>query len=172
MENTKRYCPAIIDIEASGFGPKGYPIEVGVITGKGERLCQLITPPKEWDFWDAEAADCHRITRAVLFENGHPPATVANELNKLLKGMTVHSDGWVVDKPWLVKLFHVADVQPLFNISPIEILLNEQQMLIWHKIKKDVTLDLQLQRHRASSDAKIIQETYMRLVYGTERKAS
>lgn len=172
MTNKKQYCPAVIDIEASGFGPKGYPIEVGVITGKGERFCQLITPPVEWEFWDSEAASCHQITRDVLYEHGHTPTEVANELNSLLKGMTVHSDGWVVDKPWLVKLFQAADIAMQFNISPIEVLLNEQQMHIWHIIKKEVTQDLKLQRHRASSDAKVIQETYMRLVYGSERKVS
>lgn len=172
MKNNKQYCPAIIDIEASGFGPNGYPIEVGIITGKGERFCQLITPPDEWTFWDTEAAECHQISRDALYEFGHNPLQIALSLNELLAGITVHSDGWVVDKPWLLKLFQAAGIQPLFNISPIEILLNEQQMQVWHKVKQEVIQDLQLQRHRASSDAKIIQETYMRLVYGAERKAS
>ena len=34
--------PDIIDIEASGFGPDSYPIEIGVALSSGEKYCSLI----------------------------------------------------------------------------------------------------------------------------------
>jgi hypothetical protein len=40
--------PAIIDIEASGFGPDGYPIEIGVALSSGQTFCALILPEPEW----------------------------------------------------------------------------------------------------------------------------
>ena len=35
-------------------------------------------------------------------------------------------------------------------------------MELWHEVKKQVVADLALTRHRASFDALIIQETYVR----------
>jgi len=47
--------PSIIDVEASGFGPQGYPIEVGVAMGSGETYSTLILSAPEWTHWDREA---------------------------------------------------------------------------------------------------------------------
>lgn len=44
----------------------------------------------------------------------------------------------------------------------LEMILNEAQMNMWQETKLQVISDLQLSRHRASADALIIQETYMR----------
>lgn len=41
-------------------------------------------------------------------------------------------------------------------------ILKEEQMAIWSEIKNEVIGDLALQRHRASVDAFIIQETFAR----------
>lgn len=162
MNRHNNYCPAIIDIEASGFGALSYPIEIGVITAKGNSYCRLITPLQDWTFWDQQAARVHNIDRATLSKYGTPVTTVASELNQLLRGGTVHSDGWVVDKPWLIMLFHRARIPMEFSISPLENVLSEGQMDIWHDTKNEVAQELGLQRHRASTDAKIIQETYVR----------
>ena len=35
--------PTILDIEASGFGPGSYPIEIGFVTGAGKAWCSLIS---------------------------------------------------------------------------------------------------------------------------------
>jgi hypothetical protein len=51
---------------------------------------------------------------------------------------------------------------PNFFLSPLENILKENQMEIWTQTKLQVIADLALIRHRASSDALIIQETFAR----------
>ena len=62
--------PAILDIEASGFGDDGYPIEVGVVLPNGRKYCSLVTPEPEWIHWDEGAAKLHGITRTMLATHG------------------------------------------------------------------------------------------------------
>ncbi len=85
---------------------------------------------------------------------------VAHFLNQKLKGKTLYSDGWAVDKPWISKLFYTAGMEMNFDVSPIELILSEKQMKIWHATKDRVLEESKLSRHRASNDAWIIQETY------------
>ena len=47
-----------------------------------------------------------------------------------------------------------------FYISPLEMILSEQQMEKWHATKDHLIEKSQLTRHRASNDARIIQKTY------------
>ena len=154
--------PFIIDIEASGFGPFSYPIEVGLALEPGVKYCSLIAPASEWTHWDTEAEKVHHIPRHILSTHGKSVVQVANTLNELLGGATVYSDGWVVDQPWLVRLFSTAGIMQRFSISPLETILSEDQMAVWHDVKGQVITDLDLTRHRASFDAQIIQETYVR----------
>lgn len=152
--------PFIIDIEASGFGCDSYPIEVGVVLNDGQRFCSLILPAQEWTHWDNEAEKIHKVTREMLSAYGKPIATVANQLNEMLAGMVLYSDGWVVDKPWLTTLFRQAGISMSFSISPLEAILSDLQMEVWHETKDRLTSELKLTRHRASDDALIIQETF------------
>jgi hypothetical protein len=154
--------PNIIDFEASGFGVYSYPIEVGVVLANTQKYCALIKPIHEWRFWDAQAEQVHGLSRELLFEHGKSIQTVASELNTFLSNSVVYSDGWVVDKPWLSRLFYDAGVQPSFHLSPLEMILKEEQMEIWSQTKREVMDDLALERHRASADALIIQETFVR----------
>ena len=160
MHNVIR--PYIIDIEASGFGPHSYPIEVGLALDPGTKFCSLIAPAPDWTHWDVSAEEVHRIPRDILETHGQPATHVALRLNELLGNATVYSDGWVVDQPWLTQLFSRAGVVQRFSISPLEMILSEKQMEVWHEAKKQVIKDLELKRHRASFDALIIQETYLR----------
>ncbi|MBT5230515.1 MAG: hypothetical protein HOM11_09600 [Methylococcales bacterium] len=153
--------PYIIDIEASGFGPESYPIEVGIVLNQ-ESYCSLIQPASDWVHWDKQAESVHQVPRPLLFTHGKPAQDVAEELNHLLAGKTVYSDGWVVDKPWLIRLFETARVRQQFTISAIEMILSEQQLNIWDQCKLDIIEQLKLERHRASNDALIIQQTYIR----------
>lgn len=152
----------ILDIEASGFGSNSYPIEVGVVLGSGEQYCSIIRPVSEWQHWDESAEKVHRISRDMLLQYGSPITQVALELNELIGNTTVYSDCWVVDQPWLTLLFSVAGVEQLFHLSDLQNILKEPQMTIWHDVKHQVEKELLLDRHRASSDAKIIQLTYER----------
>jgi hypothetical protein len=152
--------PCIIDVEASGFGGASYPIEVGVVLNDGKTYCTLILPSPDWKYWDESAEKMHRISRDILETYGTPIDDVADKLNDLLNGLTLYSDGWVVDKPWLITLFHTAGKPMKFDISPIEMILSEEQMAIWQMTKDNIIKNMNLVRHRASYDAWIIQETF------------
>jgi hypothetical protein len=154
--------PNIIDFEASGFGFESYPIEVGVVLSSGQKYCTLIKPASDWLYWDREAEKIHGLCVEDLHAHGKPISTVIRELNSFLGNTTLYSDGWVVDKPWLSKLYYRCGMTPSFFLSPLEIILKEDQMDIWSQTKMKVIADLALTRHRASTDALIIQETFAR----------
>lgn len=155
------YKPSVIDIEASGFGPDSYPIEIGVALGDGKKYCSLVYPAPHWTHWDGSAEQVHRIPRDILEEYGKPIDRVAAELNDILNGRTVYSDGWVVDHPWVNKLFQESKVSAGFSTSALEMILSEKQMEIWHETKDRVSAEMALTRHRASNDAFIIQKTWI-----------
>lgn len=154
--------PNIVDVEASGFGGMSYPIEIGIAMEDGTQYCSLISPAPEWEHWDSEAEKVHRIPRDILETYGKPIREVAERLNEMFAGKTLYSDGWVVDKPWLITLFHEARVNLNFSVSPLEMILSEKQMERWHATKDQVLAEAKAHRHRASFDARIIQETYQR----------
>ena len=157
-----------MDVEASGFGCKSYPIEIGVALEGTNRYCSLITPADRWTHWDTAAQKTHHISRDVLIRHGKPLDHVAGELNRILNGLTVYSDGWAVDKPWITRLFSEAGIRQAFTISPLERILTEPQMEIWHTTKENIIASMNLTRHRASSDAFIIQETFFRTLTKTK----
>ncbi|MDF1762523.1 MAG: hypothetical protein P1U57_03855 [Oleibacter sp.] len=160
--------PVIIDVEASGFGSQSYPIEVGYVMSEGDRFCSLITPQDDWTHWSKDAECVHGIRRESLLKAGRSATEVALVLNSQLAGMTVYSDGWVVDKPWITKLFAASGMAMTFNLSSIEMIMTEEQILIWDQTKIDVINSSKLERHRASNDAWIIQETYRRTLLKTK----
>lgn len=153
--------PAIIDIEASGFGSHSYPIEIGVIKPNGERYCALIEPFPDWDHWSESAQKVHGISRQLLEKRGRKPREICIELNQFLGDMTAYSDAWTHDSPWLNRLFFAARVQPSFHLSPIEVIACEAQLLLWDQTKKQLEQRLDIRRHRASGDAYLIQQTFL-----------
>lgn len=164
MNNTARRGlePVIIDVEASGFDPKGYPIEIGLALTSGERYSSLILPVEEWTHWDLNAEKIHHIKRDTLLSHGKPVREVSEKLNLILHGKTAYTDGWVVDKPWIDKLFFQAAMAMQFHVSPLEMILSEQQMEQWHTVKEALIKKVNPDRHRASSDAWIVQQTYIK----------
>ncbi len=153
--------PNIIDIEASGFGAHSYPIEIGLVTEERKRYCRLIKPLPEWTHWSEEAEGLHGISRRLLLQNGVPAQQVCTELNQMLTGKTIYSDGWVVDQPWLIRLFHGARMDMTFRISPLEMILSEGQMEQWRDTKQRLSKVSARKRHRASVDAELIQNTFI-----------
>jgi hypothetical protein len=162
MQGGDVFRPFIIDIEASGLGSNSYPIEIGVALESGMRYSTLIKPAGDWTHWDDNAEKTHGITRDILDRHGRPIKEVAAKLNDLLEKRFVYSDGWVVDKPWVTQLFAAARLPQFFTVSAIETILSEAQMAIWHEVKNEFMQKNHLQRHRASIDAFIIQETYVK----------
>ena len=149
--------PALIDIEASGFGKGSYPIEVGFVDPAGGLFCSLVQPEDDWSHWDPEAAALHGIARPLLQSHGKPCRWIARQLNERLAGQTVYCDGWAQDYPWLSRLFDAAESAPAFRLEDVRTLLSEEQALRWHDVVDEVRAELSLGRHRASSDAKVLQ---------------
>lgn len=154
--------PAIIDVEASGFGSGSYPIEVGVALPDGSAHCFLIKPKPDWTHWDPEAEVAHGIPRHILEGCGRPAAEVARSLNGLLPGMTVYSDGWGFDMAWLALLYDSVGIRQGFQVEDLRALLSERQMQGWAQAKRQVMREFGLRRHRASADACVLQRTFLR----------
>jgi len=152
--------PTIIDVEASGFGAASYPIEIGIVRYDGAKWCKLLRPFASWVHWDKSAESLHGISQQMLESRGEEPYTVCMELNNFLGNTVAYSDGWVVDNPWLIKLYAAAQVEMSFTCRALEYILTEAQMDKWHEVKNRLSANVDVKRHRASSDAMIIQQTY------------
>lgn len=172
IKKQQTFTPNVLDVEASGFGPDSYPIEVGVITAQGERFCRLIKPLTNWKHWSEEAQALHGIERCTLMQHGKEPAEVCCQLNELLRGQTIYTDGWVVDYPWMIRLYEAAATTMAFRVSPLEALLSEYQMTHWAEVRKKVFEQQMLTRHRASSDAECVQQVFMQTRLAQQCQAS
>lgn len=155
--------PAVLDVEASGFGRHSYPIEVGFVLPNGHSFCSLIFPEPEWTHWDPQAETIHHISRDLLLQRGRPVVEVARLLNAQLMGKTVYSDGWANDYSWLGALFDVAGMSPGFKLENLRALLREDEADHWHEVKATVASERGPQRHRASADARLLQLTLQRI---------
>jgi hypothetical protein len=158
--------PCVLDIEASGFGRDSYPIEVGFVLADGHAHCSLVRPAAGWTHWDDDAERVHGIARERVVNHGRAPADVAALMNLHLKGLTVYCDGWAHDYPWLAMLFEAAGLSPQFRLEHLRSLLTEAQAQALHEVRARVVSDMQLTRHRASSDARALQLAVMRLRAG------
>ncbi|MDC8785401.1 3'-5' exonuclease [Roseateles koreensis] len=155
--------PAILDVEASGFGRGSYPIEVGFVDAAGELFCSLIQPEPEWQHWDPSAENLHGISREVLLKHGKPPGWVAQQLNERLQGQVVYCDAWGHDYPWLARLFDAGGCLPRFKLADLRSELSEDEQAAWQTALEQVRGECALTRHRASTDALILQRTLKRL---------
>jgi hypothetical protein len=106
--------PCFLDVEATGFGPNSYPIEIAWNDEHGEIHRCLIDPTSvpSWTEWGVEAERVHGIDRERLLRNGWPPEYVANRLVEDLRGKTIYTDAPDYDARWVGKLFSAIG-QPL-----------------------------------------------------------
>ncbi|WP_395345275.1 hypothetical protein PN836_010125 [Ningiella sp. W23] len=120
----------------------------------------MIKPLPHWTHWDAQAQSIHGISPEILATHGDDPVEVCVALNEFANGQTLYSDAWVVDYTWVIKLFSECKVHMAFKLSSIEMVMTESQFAIWDDAKTKVISECGLVRHRASSDAFVIQKTY------------
>jgi DNA polymerase III epsilon subunit-like protein len=149
--------PAVLDIEASGFGASSYPIEIGYVLASGKARCWLIQPAATWLHWDPAAERLHGLSLATVRAHGWPLREVAARLNEDLHGSTVYCDGWARDYAWLGKLFDAADSAPRFKLESVNALLQAPELALLDHAREDAHTVLRLRRHRASSDARALQ---------------
>jgi hypothetical protein len=155
--------PTVLDVEASGFGRNSYPIEIGYVLPDGHTYCTLVRPEPHWQHWDAQAEGLHHISRTLIETRGLPAIEVATRLNTELAGQTVYSDGWANDYSWLGILFDAAAMTPAFRLENLRALLSEAEADLWHTVKAQINAERGPHRHRASSDARVLQLTLQRL---------
>jgi hypothetical protein len=149
--------PCVIDIEASGFGRGSYPIEIGFVLPDGTAYCTLILPEEGWTHWDGDAERVHGISRSLLQRHGRSAREVAAELNERLAGRAVYCDNWAHDYTWLARLFESAAISPSFKLRHLRELMSESAAEHFDDMRETVARKLQLRRHRASSDARVLQ---------------
>lgn len=112
----------LIDIEASGFGLKSYPIEIAWRSEDGGFDSFLIIPHEKWTFWSEDAEkNVHHISRDSLYKEGISIEEACKRLNKMLRGKTLYSDNARFDEMWIEDLFHFStlSIRPSFNIKQI-----------------------------------------------------
>lgn len=153
--------PAMLDIEASGFGRGSYPIEIGAALENGEVFSMLVRPEPDWQHWDEQAESVHGISRELLISNGLPIREVAETLNQRLEGLVVYSDGWGFDSSWLSLLFYSAHKQQAFRLDTIARVMSEHQMQVWDVEKEKIRHAMQIGYHRAGQDAEVLQKTWL-----------
>lgn len=154
--------PVVIDVEASGFGAGSYPIEVGMVLPNGKSHCYLIRPAPSWSHWDPAAEAVHGIRRDILESRGAAVEEVAHTLNQILRGQTVYSDAWGHDRSWLARLFEEAEISQHFRLESLRSLLTEHQLERWQSTRERVIREIGQVRHRASVDALIVQQTFLK----------
>ena len=151
--------PVIIDIEASGFGRGSYPIEVGYHMPDGRSWCSLVLPADDWTHWDPAAEKVHGIARDLLFQHGRTPEEICLALNAALRNLPVYCDAWAYDYVWLNRLYDAAGLPLTYRLQDLRELLGECEQRCWHETRARIEQLLQLRRHRASGDARILSET-------------
>jgi hypothetical protein len=105
----------------------------------------------------------HGISRALLERRGRSAAEVAADLNARLAGQDVYCDNWAHDYAWLARLFDSAAAQPAFQLRHLRELLDDDAAARFDDARDTVARCLQLQRHRASSDARLLQLSVARV---------
>jgi DNA polymerase III epsilon subunit-like protein len=104
-----------IDLEASAFGPRSFPIEVAIVhASTGACQSWLIKPTQAWrDYgaWNPASQAIHGITPDDLLTNGQPVETVAAQLTAACAGKIILSDNPRHDYAWLTTLYAAALIQ-------------------------------------------------------------
>ncbi len=154
--------PIVIDVQASGFGRESFPIEVGFVLGDSSTYCCLVRPEPNWTHWDSEAESIHGIGHDLLLRHGIPVKHVALYLNRLLGGEVAYSDAWGLDLGWLTMLFQAAGVPKRFKLEALREIMSNKQSECWSAVKGQVASEFTPSRRRASSEARILQLTYLR----------
>ncbi len=114
-----------IDLEASGLGPGGFPIEVATaLVEGGEVHSWLVQPAPLWlerGTWDDDAEAIHGLSLALLQAEGLAPAAIVDEISGVLWGAVVLSDNVRHDTAWLRAIYSAAgSINPPCQIQPFQ----------------------------------------------------
>lgn len=138
--------PCFLDVEATGFGPESYPIEIAWSDASGAINRCLIDPTliPAWTAWDAAAERVHGIERERLVRNGWAPDFVAERITEDLGGRTVYTDAPDYDARWLSTLFNALGRQTPCRLEHIDELLitrlRHDNQPIWQVVQRIAAL--------------------------------
>jgi hypothetical protein len=59
-------------------------------------------------------------------------------------------------------LYEAAGMSPRFKLEDLSVTLSPEQQAVWHETKQALRESLALQQHRASTDAKVLQLTWLK----------
>ncbi|WP_240656895.1 exonuclease domain-containing protein [Neptunomonas marina] len=139
-----------LDIEASGLGPRSYPIEIAwADSGSDEHDTFLINPNEveQWSDWDEKAQSIHNIPRESLV-SGLSVREACSRLNARLAGCTVICDALEFDYFWMRRLFDAARMNPAFKLAGLDAVLRPEQLIYYRIVAK-----AEVRKHRALDDA-------------------
>lgn len=139
-----------IDIEASGLGPRSYPIEIAWKCGlTGDKDSFLINPETgyNWTDWDSTAEDLHHIVVDELLAEGISVRQACERLNTRLEGKTVTSDAFDFDYFWIQRLYESAMMNPTFEMQGVDKVLGGGQLIQYRLVA-----NAQVRKHRAMDD--------------------
>ncbi len=152
---------AFIDLEASGLGPKSWPIEVGWGFHSWPARSMLIKPATGWSLeaWEKSAEELHKLSPDQLIKDGKPPLEVALVLNAAFANADVYSDAPSFDGFWLYRLYEAAGVRANFKLLNLAGLINNvakssPEELISRASEKEP------HTHRAEQDVRHMQTLY------------
>lgn len=146
----KKFPVICIDIEASGLGPRSYPIEIAWKCSKTLRGDSFLINPDSafnWTDWDVKAQQIHGLSRDQLLVEGVSIQDACSRLNTALAGCAVYCDALEFDYFWIRRLFEAARMRPTFKLRGLESLLKGEQLIQYGLVAKT-----QVRRHRAMDD--------------------
>lgn len=155
--------PPVIDVEASGIGRHGYPIEVGYVLSDGRCASLMIRPPAHWTFWSAEAECLHGVSRDRLCRDGLDIPDVCQALDAALGARALLSDAWSYDWGWISLLYAEIGRSPPFVLESVRRMLSEDDIAAWHPELAVARARFQSGRHQAVHDAIAIQRALCRI---------
>ena len=152
---------AFIDLEASGLGPKSWPIEVGWGFHGWPARSMLIKPAVNWSLeaWEKSAEELHGISPDKLVQGGTPPLEVALVLNAAFANADVYSDAPSFDGFWLYRLYEAAGVRANFRLHSLANLINELTTSTPTELSAKAQ-QIAPHTHRALEDVKHMQALY------------
>ena len=152
---------AFIDLEASGLGPKSWPIEIGWGFVNWPVRDLLIKPADDWSLtaWEKSAEDLHGISIDELLIKGTPVLEAALILNAAFANAEVYSDAPDYDGFWLYRLFEAAGVRANFKLHDLAALLEPLASSSPAELVKKAE-QRQPHTHRAGQDVRHMQALY------------
>ncbi len=163
MVDLAQFC--FIDLEASGLGEASYPTEVGWALIEDHTILSgsiLITTPPEWrdrqNSWSAQAEAMTGISRAMLAEQGLPPAEAFAHFRAAVGECLLVSDAPEFDGPWLIQLASAAVADVALRFVDLDVVLNDvawkQRKARLDRLEAVLAAErLVKKRHRAEDDA-------------------